>query len=277
MKKLLTGLILGLILVGLIFLVSARMMETQVQIHKGWNLIFGFVEPDALSGQLNPDSIKAIYVFIPTTQQYARVYPDPENNKLQSMDDDYIRQTSFWVYSDSETNKELNGVMNADEYKTILTEIESQTKRLIKRATRQADTNARESAKKLLPAVRMMGEYGLRVGSLPSIEQDGDSFIYTTKGSKSFRREITDYFPEGKHPFKNYKTITVQIAFKRVTDRLHKPEKIRHSYTCHDLRHYFAVKFYEETKDLVKLKTLLGHASLNVTDIYLQNIGVLSR
>lgn len=116
MKKLLTGLILGLILVGLIFLVSARMMETQVQIHKGWNLIFGFVEPDALSGKLELSSIKAIYVFIPTIQEYARVYPNPENNKLQSMDDDYLRQTSFWVYSDSETGKELNGVMNADEY-----------------------------------------------------------------------------------------------------------------------------------------------------------------
>ncbi len=109
-------LIVLLILISLIVFVSAKMVETQVQIHKGWNLIFGFVEPETLSGKLGPNSIKAIYAFIPTTQQYARVYPNPENNKIRSIDDDYMRQTSFWVYSDSETGEESNGVMNADEY-----------------------------------------------------------------------------------------------------------------------------------------------------------------
>ena len=105
-----------MLLVGLTVFVSAKMVETQVQIHKGWNLIFGFVEPDALSGKLGSSSIKAIYAFIPTNQQYVRVYPDPEDTKIRSIDDDYMRQTSFWVYSDSETGEALNGVMNAVEY-----------------------------------------------------------------------------------------------------------------------------------------------------------------
>ena len=36
----------------------------------------------------------------------------------------------------------------------------------------------------------------------------------------------------------------------------------------HDLRHTAATKVYEETKDLVLLKDLMGHASTKTTQIY---------
>lgn len=38
----------------------------------------------------------------------------------------------------------------------------------------------------------------------------------------------------------------------------------------HNLRHFFAHTYYEETKDLVGLSDILGHSSLNVTRIYTQ-------
>ena len=50
--------------------------------------------------------IKAIYAFIPTTQEYARVYPKPENNKIDLIGDGYLEDTSFWVYSDSDAETE---------------------------------------------------------------------------------------------------------------------------------------------------------------------------
>ena len=41
-----------------------------------------------------------------------------------------------------------------------------------------------------------------------------------------------------------------------------------HRFTCHSLRHAFATHFYEDTQDLLTLKHLLGHKSINSTTIY---------
>lgn len=41
----------------------------------------------------------------------------------------------------------------------------------------------------------------------------------------------------------------------------------------HNLRHLFAVTFYEATRDLVKLADVMGHSSVNTTRIYLLTTG----
>lgn len=41
----------------------------------------------------------------------------------------------------------------------------------------------------------------------------------------------------------------------------------------HNLRHLFAVVFYKQTKDIVKLSDILGHSSINTTRIYLVSTG----
>ena len=41
----------------------------------------------------------------------------------------------------------------------------------------------------------------------------------------------------------------------------------------HNLRHLFAVSFYQATHDVVKLADLLGHSSVNTTRIYLVTTG----
>lgn len=163
-------------------------------------------------------------------------------------------------------------VMTEKEYKAIIKAIEKETRR---EGNHISEANARGGAERLLPAVRVMAEYGLRVGAIPTIERKGKYFTYTTKGGKSFNADIkAGTLPEGKTPFKGYKVITVQKALKRITERLKEKGIIQYAYTCHDLRHYFAFRFYSETKDIVRLKSLLGHASLNVTDIYIQSIGI---
>lgn len=102
--------------ISMIFLVIASQIESQVQIHKGWNLIHGFANPDQLTGSLDKSSIKAIWAFIPTTQEYVQVYPNPDNEKIDLLGDDYLIKTSFWVYSSKESSVELNGVLNAVKY-----------------------------------------------------------------------------------------------------------------------------------------------------------------
>jgi hypothetical protein len=105
-----------LFLVGFISLVYAYQSEVQAPIYKGWNLLYGFFSPDQLAGQLEQDNIKAVYAFIPRTQQYARAYPNPEMDKLRMMDDDELLNTAFWVYSDKTVSGILNGVDHAEEY-----------------------------------------------------------------------------------------------------------------------------------------------------------------
>lgn len=41
-----------------------------------------------------------------------------------------------------------------------------------------------------------------------------------------------------------------------------------HRFKCHTFRHAFATHFYEETGDLLALKELLGHRSINSTTVY---------
>lgn len=41
-----------------------------------------------------------------------------------------------------------------------------------------------------------------------------------------------------------------------------------HRFTCHTFRHAFATHFYEDHQDLLTLKALLGHRSINSTTVY---------
>ncbi|MEK7504880.1 MAG: hypothetical protein AAB589_01150 [Patescibacteria group bacterium] len=103
MKKTLYLLSLFLTVVAFGQSVSATQIEAgPIWIKKGWNLVNGFA-PGALDQQsLSSSHIKSIYAFIPTIQQYAQVYPNPDNEKIDSIGDGYLARTALWVYSDSD-------------------------------------------------------------------------------------------------------------------------------------------------------------------------------
>jgi len=90
-----------LLLIGIAGFVYASQVESYVTFDKGWNLITGFINPSQLSGgDILPENIKAVYILKQPTQEYVRVYPNPENDKLAGIDDDYYEKTPQWVYSD---------------------------------------------------------------------------------------------------------------------------------------------------------------------------------
>ena len=71
-------------------------------------------------------------------------------------------------------------------------------------------------------------------------------------------------FPQRNDPEKPNDPQNVNHHMQNAEDKLGWP----HRFTCHSLRHAFATHFYEDTHDLLTLKHLLGHRSLNSTTIY---------
>ncbi|MDR0441928.1 MAG: tyrosine-type recombinase/integrase [Treponema sp.] len=57
--------------------------------------------------------------------------------------------------------------------------------------------------------------------------------------------------------------------------RLYKAGKINAAYSCHDLRHYYAITEYKVDRDIHRVSRLLGHASIQVTEHYLKGLGKL--
>jgi len=114
MKKRIFLLLLILSLLSLAVFVSATNWGTKIGpviLREGWNLVYGFLNPDQLDGQaLEKSHIKAIYAYIPTTGEYLRAWPNPDSNEWQNLDnvfDDHeLLQTAFWVYTDKDANTE---------------------------------------------------------------------------------------------------------------------------------------------------------------------------
>ena len=79
-----------------------------------------------------------------------------------------------------------------------------------------------------------------------------------------------------RYPFKDKKVQAIEDAFIYLTRKLHAAGKIKARYSCHDLRHAFAARFYQATNhDLYETKKALGHASVSVTETYLRSLDAL--
>lgn len=140
------------------------------------------------------------------------------------------------------------------------------------------DERLRESARRLLPIVHFMATYGLRVGDVLTVRvEDSERFSYRAKGGRVQQRDLRamsrDYLDGKLDPFKGIAKVTVQGAIKRVTAELAAQGAIRHAYSAHDFRHYFAVRLYQETHDVYAVKDALGHAAISVTEVYLASLG----
>ncbi len=95
----------------------------EIVIPKGWNIIYGLtIFPDEnLNDVFGNGKIEAVYAYIPSINDYAQVYPNPELDKLREMDDDELLNTAFWVYAESGFDWDLqdfktnNGYLSFDE------------------------------------------------------------------------------------------------------------------------------------------------------------------
>ena len=174
-------------------------------------------------------------------------------------------------------------VMNETEYLAITEALE---RKIEHEGNRVYDERIRQSAKKLRVAVHFMGEYGLRIGDLERMRlEDENRFSYREKGGKIKQKALrpvseTVLLETGRmsrEPFKGIGRAAIQTGIWRLTRELAARGVIRHAYSCHDFRHYFAIKLYGETQDVYAVKEALGHATVSVTEVYLAGLGALNR
>ena len=126
-------------------------------------------------------------------------------------------------------------------------------------------------------AAVVMATRGLRVGALPELSIRGGRFITRSKG-----KDLSGELPPqalaavkglGSKPFVKLTAAQLADSFRYATGKLFKAGKLSTRYSVHDLRHYYAMDEYRARQDLYRLKTLLGHASIGVTEAYLQGLG----
>ena len=130
-------------------------------------------------------------------------------------------------------------------------------------------------------AIVMMSLVGLRAGALPSLSISGDRYTCTTKG-KEQRGKVPEEAREAilkaglslRSPFKDKAVHEIEDRFRYLTKKLRASGQIASRYSCHDLRHFFAIQIYESTHDVYQVEKALGHANVGVTENYLRSLGL---
>ena len=138
-----------------------------------------------------------------------------------------------------------------------------------------------EAEPELQAAIVMMGQGGLRVGALPGLSITGNRWHSTTKGKEQSgkvpeeaREAITRAGLPLRSPFAGLTAAAIADRFRRLAIKLHGAGKLQARYSVHDLRHAFAVRLYEATKDVYAVEKALGHANVSVTETYLRSLGL---
>lgn len=133
---------------------------------------------------------------------------------------------------------------------------------------------------------RLMYESGLRVDEVINVKKynfDFDRLTIRVRGKgnkdrytimprdlanelKKFVKGEKDYIFTNKNNGKKLTTKTFQERLKKAR----KDAKIGKKFTCHSLRHSFAINLVNMGIDIEIVRKLLGHSSIKTTQIYLQ-------
>lgn len=131
-------------------------------------------------------------------------------------------------------------------------------------------------------AAAVMAYRGLRAGGLPGLSATGNGKYKTVSKGKEYKtieippkamKEIRAAALDLKDPFAGILPNTLEKRIARSITKLYRAGKIRAAYSCHDLRHFYAITEYHKDKDIHRVKELLGHASIQITETYLRGLG----
>jgi integrase len=126
-------------------------------------------------------------------------------------------------------------------------------------------------------AVIVMAKAGLRIGALPSLSIRDGKYTCQTKGKQQQGKLTPEVLkalkPFGAKPFAERTAAGIRESVVYGMETLHEAGKIRARYSCHDLRHSFAVSEYRKDKDIYRVSQLLGHHNISITQTYLRCLG----
>ncbi len=133
--------------------------------------------------------------------------------------------------------------------------------------------------KTIQTAIIFIKHTGVRVGSFDTIRIKNNKYYAYSKG-KDITGPVSDDLLniismaglELPTPFKAHSSEVIRNTLYNICKRLFNHGKIEACYSVHDIRHYFAISFYKNTKDLYALKSLLNHSSIAITEIYLKSL-----
>ncbi len=147
----------------------------------------------------------------------------------------------------------------------------------------EIDVMLAEAKPELRAEITVMARLGLRVGGLPSFSINGNRWTAKTKGKDQrgkvldeVRKAITKAELSLRSPFASSTSGALAKAFEYHVGKLQKAGKVSAAFSCHSLRHAFAVKFYTDSgHDIYATSKALGHADIGTTQTYLRSIGAM--
>lgn len=151
--------------------------------------------------------------------------------------------------------------------------------------------NSRLMSRELRAAFAIMALRGLRVGGLPNLVIDYETITFSTisKG-KEYRgtfndaiqipgcKSVLDYlkvFKGKRKPFAELSDARLKMQIAYWMTKMNKKSLITSTFSAHDFRHFYASHHYQVNKDIYRLKTLLNHGSIAVTETYLKTLNLI--
>ena len=152
---------------------------------------------------------------------------------------------------------------------------------LVVPTSEERDLLLTRAAGDLRAALVFMSAQGFRVGALPTLVITDGRFTGRSKGrdiagtlSPAVLQSLEVAGLDRHRPFAGYTAERLSDRVLRLSGRLFHQGLVRHPFSAHDLRHFFAVSTYRASPDLYRLKGLLGHSSVATTEKYLRSLPV---
>ena len=151
--------------------------------------------------------------------------------------------------------------------------------------------NSKLMSRELRAAFAIMALRGLRVGGLPNLVIDYEAHTFSTiSKSKEYRgtfndaiqisgcKSVLEYFKvfKGKKmPFAELSDTKLKMQIAYWMAKMNKSGLVSSVFSAHDFRHFYASHHYQVNKDIYRLKTLLNHGSIAVTETYLKTLNLI--
>ena len=125
---------------------------------------------------------------------------------------------------------------------------------------------------KALAIIDLFIETGLRVGGIKTIKVGINGKITGNSKGKTFELQLSVELAKRlqKLVLENISEISVQ----KIIEKACKRAGVK-SYSCHSFRHFFAINHYMKNMDIYRVKELLNHTSISITENYLKSLKVI--